>query len=187
MDVSFRKALKKAKPSPAMVIAFVALLAALGGTATALDGKNNVDNNDIKKNAVDSANISKNQVKADDVLESSLAEVPLAANGVHGYALIVAAGTVSTATASLNVTNANVTRPSTGVYCFNGLTFTPKTVVVTGDAEAGAAADNYFSAALSTDNAACAGAEQASVESRDDDQATNGGVLQNAAFYVVFG
>ena len=99
----------------------------------------------------------------------------------------MAAGTVSTATASLNITNTNVTHPSTGVYCFNGLTFTPKTVVVTGDAEAGAAADNYFSAALSTDNAACAGAEQASVESRDDDQATNGGVLQNAAFYVVFG
>src|SRR5262245_29947259 len=181
------KRIKGARPSPALGVAFLALLVALGGTATALDGKNNVDSNDIKKNAVDSANIAKNQVKADDVLESSLAEVPLAANGAHGYALINAAGTVATTPAALNITSANVSRPATGVYCFVGLPFTPKTVSVTGDAEAGAAADNYFNAALSTDNGACAGAEQASVESRDDDQATNGGVLQNAAFYIAFG
>src|SRR5262245_1531440 len=98
------------RPSPAMGVAFVGLLIALGGTASALDGKNSIDNNDVKKNAIDSANIAKNQVKADDVLESSLAEVPLAANGVHGYALITAAGNVSTATASLNITDANVER-----------------------------------------------------------------------------
>src|SRR5262245_16438886 len=163
------KRIKGARPSPALGVAFLALLVALGGTATALDGKNNVDNNDIKKNAVDSANIAKNQVKADDVLESSLAEVPLAANGAHGYVRIGGNGVVQSTPVALNVTQANVTHPNPGRYCFNGLTFTPKTVLVTGDAEATAAQDNFFVSSVNTDNSVCPGAEQVSVESRDDD------------------
>ncbi len=131
-----RKRIKSALPSPAMALAFVALLVALGGTATALDGKNKVDNNDLKKNTVDSANIVKNQVKAEDVDEASLNEVPL--RGEWGAWLCPDQPErrgADVASVALNIASANVTNPADGVYCINGLTFTPKTVLITGDAE----------------------------------------------------
>jgi hypothetical protein len=181
-----RTRLGASRPSPALVVAFLALLVALGGTASALSGKNSIDNNDLKKNSVDSANIAKNQAKGDDVLESSLSEVPSADNGSQGYALISQAGLVTSPPAALNITSANVTNPSAGVYCFNGLAFTPRTITLTGNAENANAQDNFFVGALNTDNAACPGVEQASVESRDDDPAVTAAV-QNASFYVVFG
>jgi hypothetical protein len=63
----------KRRPSPAMAVAFVALLAALSGTAVALPGKNTVDKNDIRKNAVRGKNIVKNAVTGKKVKNSSLA------------------------------------------------------------------------------------------------------------------
>ena len=81
------------RPSPAMAVAFVALLAALSGSAIALPGKNKVDGGDIKKNAVTGKKIKKNAVtgakiknntvKGDDVDESSLATVPSATNATN--------------------------------------------------------------------------------------------------------
>jgi hypothetical protein len=50
------------KPSPAMAVAFIALLAALSGTAVALPGKNTVDSGDLKKNAVKTRDIARNAV-----------------------------------------------------------------------------------------------------------------------------
>ena len=55
------------RPTPAFLLAFVALLVALGGVATALPGKNSVDKNDIKKNAVSSSDIKKQAVKSSDL------------------------------------------------------------------------------------------------------------------------
>jgi hypothetical protein len=86
------------KPSPAMVVAFIALLAALSGSAIALPGKNTVDSGDLKKNAVKAADIARNAVTTPkirngavngrkvrnnsltgaDIIESSLAQVPSA-------------------------------------------------------------------------------------------------------------
>lgn len=63
----------KRRPSPAMAVAFVALLAALSGTAVALPGKNTVDSGDLKKNAVKNADIAKNAVNGKKVKNSSLA------------------------------------------------------------------------------------------------------------------
>jgi hypothetical protein len=62
----------RSRPSPAMVLSFVALLAALSGTAIALPGKNSVQSNDIKKNAVTSSKIKKSAVQSSDVKNSSL-------------------------------------------------------------------------------------------------------------------
>jgi hypothetical protein len=50
------------RPSPAMAVAFIALLAALSGTAIALPGKNTVDSGDLKKNAVKASDIARNAV-----------------------------------------------------------------------------------------------------------------------------
>src|SRR5919112_3597058 len=62
----------KRRPSPAMAVAFVALLAALSGTAIALPGKNTIDKNDLRKNAVRGKNIVKNAVTGKKVKNSSL-------------------------------------------------------------------------------------------------------------------
>jgi hypothetical protein len=58
----------KRLPSPALVIAFIALVAALGtGSAVALVGKNTVAADDIKKNAVRASEIKKNAVRASEI------------------------------------------------------------------------------------------------------------------------
>jgi hypothetical protein len=60
------------RPSPAMAVAFIALLAALSGTAVALPGKNSVDSGDIKKAAVKRADIARNAVNGSKVQNGSL-------------------------------------------------------------------------------------------------------------------
>jgi hypothetical protein len=64
--------LARRRPSPAMAVAFVALLAALSGTAVALPGKNTVDSGDIKKGAVKRADIANNAVNSARVANNSL-------------------------------------------------------------------------------------------------------------------
>jgi hypothetical protein len=55
------------RPSPAMAIAFVALLAALSGTAIALPGANTVDGGDIRTGAVKSKDIENGAVETRDI------------------------------------------------------------------------------------------------------------------------
>jgi hypothetical protein len=94
------------RPSPAMIVALVALSVALAGTASALPGRNRVKRDDIARGAVQSSDIRKNAIRTrhiksrqvtrskiakrsidsalvaddsltgDDILESSLATVP---------------------------------------------------------------------------------------------------------------
>ncbi|MGH2982315.1 MAG: hypothetical protein ACRDKV_09780 [Solirubrobacterales bacterium] len=52
-----RKAIGRARPSPAMVVAVIALVAALGGAAVALPGRNSVRSNDIKPKNVRGSDI----------------------------------------------------------------------------------------------------------------------------------
>jgi hypothetical protein len=60
------------RPSPAMAVAFVALLAALSGTAVALPGINTVDSGDIKNGQVKNKDIRKNAVTGKKVKNGSL-------------------------------------------------------------------------------------------------------------------
>ena len=60
------------RPSPAMAVAFVALLAALSGTAVALPGTNSVDSGDIKNGQVKTKDIKNNDVRSGDVRNSTL-------------------------------------------------------------------------------------------------------------------
>ena len=63
----------KRLPSPALVIAFIALVAALGtGSAVALVGKNTVAADDIKKNAVGASEIKRNAVGASEIKSSAV-------------------------------------------------------------------------------------------------------------------
>jgi len=60
------------RPTPALVVALIALVAALAGTATALPGRNSVDKNDIKRSAVKSKHIKNGQVKKKDLHANSV-------------------------------------------------------------------------------------------------------------------
>jgi len=105
---------------------------------------------------------------------------------VLGYARIIgtAGGVTVDATRSLNVTNANVTRGFTGIYCFNGLPFTPKVVVASPQIEATFPQVIVGASTVpdSGDFASCDGDEQARIEVYS--RATGGST--DATVYVVF-
>jgi hypothetical protein len=143
-------------PSPALIVASIALvLAAAGGigyAASKINGQN------IKKNSIPGNRLKKNTVTGKQIKESSLGKVPKSAhadnadhatnadtaanaNNLGGQpassyapattlrtALVHANGTVDAAHSD-GVSQANVTQPVGGVYCFNGLSPAPRSVV----------------------------------------------------------
>lgn len=105
------------RPSPAMIIAIIALFAALSGTAFAALGKNTVGTKQLKKNAVTAAKIKNNAVTTSKLKGSGVTAAKLAnnsvttdkiANGAVTGAKIQASslGTVPNATNATNATNA---------------------------------------------------------------------------------
>ena len=72
-------------PSPAMVVACLALLIALGGTSYAAIKlpANSVGTKQLKTNAVTSPKVKNNSIAGADVLESSLGQVPSAATAAN--------------------------------------------------------------------------------------------------------
>lgn len=74
--------LKSFKPSPAMAVAFVALLAALSGTAIALPGKNTVDSGDLRRGAVKNPDLARNAVTGAKTRNSSLSGPDIRNGGV---------------------------------------------------------------------------------------------------------
>jgi hypothetical protein len=72
------------RPSPAMVVAFVALLAALSGTAIALPGTNSVDSGDIKNGTIRGKDIHRNAVTGKKVKNASLTGADVKNNSLTG-------------------------------------------------------------------------------------------------------
>jgi hypothetical protein len=66
------------RPSPALLVAVVALVAGLAGSATALPGKNTIDKNDIKKKAVKTKALANNAVKSPKVADGTLTDADIA-------------------------------------------------------------------------------------------------------------
>jgi hypothetical protein len=127
----------------ANVVATLALFLAVGGaTAIAAShlGKNTVGSKQLKANAVTAAKIKNGavtQTKISPAAQTALkgatgAQGPAGPTGPAGTALAFARieenGTVDL-TKSKGLTSANVTHPATGLYCFSGLSFTPKNAV----------------------------------------------------------
>lgn len=87
----------RSNTSPAMAVAFIALLAALSGTAIALPGKNKVDKNDVRKNAIGAKQIragtvasseaKNNALRGTDINESTLGQVPSASQAGNASTL----------------------------------------------------------------------------------------------------
>jgi hypothetical protein len=89
-------------PSPAMVVAIVALIAALAGSAVALQGKNSVKGNDIAPGAVKGSKIAKGAVKGakianDAVNGSKVKNGSITAPDLDVYRNAAAAGPLTTA------------------------------------------------------------------------------------------
>jgi hypothetical protein len=91
-------------PSPAMAVAFVALLLGLCGGAIALPGRNSVKANDIAKNAVTGKKVKNNTLSGADVVESKLGTVPSATT----------ASTAETASTANTANTANELAPAEG-------------------------------------------------------------------------
>jgi len=129
------------------------------GAVRTSDIKNGaVKSADIKNNSVRGRDIRSNTVTGSDIAESSLGKVPSAATadtaanatnatkattagfataagtaGPLAYARVEQDGTVSgNPGLAKNISDANITNPATGVYCFD-LSFTPTSVLVTNE------------------------------------------------------
>src|SRR5262245_23606283 len=92
---------RRLRPSAAMGVACPAVRFAMTGAgyAAGMLGPNTVGTKQLKKNAVISSKVKNNSLTGADVVESSLAKVPAAANAD-------AAGTANTATTATSATNA---------------------------------------------------------------------------------
>ncbi len=96
--------LRRFRPSPAMVVACIALAVALSGTSYAAIKlpKNSVGTIQLKKNAVTSPKVKNNALTGADIKEAALGRVPLAA----------VATTATTATNAAHATAADSAAPS---------------------------------------------------------------------------
>ena len=72
------------RPTPAMAVAFIALLAALSGTAVALPGTNSVDSGDIKNGQVKGKDLANNAVTGKKVKNRSLTGADVRDNSLTG-------------------------------------------------------------------------------------------------------
>jgi hypothetical protein len=128
--------IRHSRPSPALVIAILALVAGLAGSAVA-GPLAETSKKPVRKTAKKVANcqITKRAPGLAVATANAASEAP-----PFAYAKVETDGSVLPAV-SRNVVSDNVTNPAPGVYCFN-LPFTPVHGQVTGEAEADA--DDLF-------------------------------------------
>jgi hypothetical protein len=80
----------KRRPGPALIVALIALVAALSGSAIALPGRNSVDAGDLKKNAVGKQELKKDGVGKAEVKKAAIATGEIADGAVAEADLAVA-------------------------------------------------------------------------------------------------
>jgi CBS domain containing-hemolysin-like protein len=188
--------IKHARPSPAILIAVIALVAALAGSAIADVATTSLDKNDTKKVKklakkqakkqdkkqdqrnfpVDSSQIGRGAVSSAKIGDGAVtsAKIADAAKGVPGYALVAANGFVNN-DEQRGVVGTN--HPETGVYCFD-LSFEAQVAVASPEIGPTRIAQSFAPGA----GAACpAGFKDASVEIVD-----LADTPQDKGFYVLF-
>jgi hypothetical protein len=72
------------RPQPALIVAIIALVAAMAGTATALPGRNTIDRNDVAKNAIRSKAIKNGQVTSADLRDGAVRSAEIADGTIGG-------------------------------------------------------------------------------------------------------
>lgn len=185
----------------ANVIATLAMFAALGGSsfaAISITGKQVRDGSlggrDIHNGSLTSRDVHDGSLLARDFKVGQVPAGPPGTQGPRGlqgakgdrgapgtalaFARVFGSGGVDEArTQGAGLTDANVTHPAPGFYCFDNLGFTPKNVQVTADFNA-----NVLSDVLIGDSSACPGVEDVFVQwTRRSD-----GASTSAGFYIVF-
>ena len=129
-------------PSPAIIIALLALFVAIGGTTYAAIKlpKNSVGSKQLKKDSVTSAKVKNNSLQQADFIGGHLPAGPTGPPGpagsdgsALGYTNLNYDGTV-VPQASKNINNSNVSWvSSTGTFCFHDLPFTVGGISATPD------------------------------------------------------
>src|SRR3954453_2691766 len=118
--------LRGRRPSPAMVVAILALVAALAGTATAAGL---ITSADIKNKTIRGKDIHKKTIPANKLTNAARTSLkgrrgPRGAAGANGsalgFALVKGDGTVDETHSSPGITDANVTKVGQ-TACFNNL------------------------------------------------------------------
>jgi hypothetical protein len=105
-----RRRVVKRLPSPAMVVASIALTVALGGTAWAATApRNSVGTAQLKRNAVTSIKVRNNSLTGADIRESRLGRVPSATRAVTATSA-TSATTAQSATTATSANSAPVSR-----------------------------------------------------------------------------
>jgi hypothetical protein len=167
------------RPSPAMVVAIVALIAALGGTAIAGGVLNKKKVNKIITNRAPGLSVASAK-NADNAKSADVGQSPVAWAHIDGSGDIIAS--------SSNISQANEDNPyGDGEYCFKGLTFPFKSLQATVDGAG--AGDNIIAQVAIPDTLDCnagsgfTGVTQASVQTNDVNVPTD---FVNAAFFVWF-
>jgi hypothetical protein len=178
----------------------IALFVSLGGVGYAAT---TIGSAQIKDNSVASRDIKDGTIQTKDIAKRTISSLrgrrgatgavgltgpmgppgPTGATGATGapgtalaFARVNFDGTVDTSR-SKNVADVNVTHPSVGVYCFDGLGFTPKNVVAT--PESGDRTINVFG--LIDDAAGCPGIDEDFLIATRDLSMT----LTDTPFYVL--
>jgi hypothetical protein len=108
------KKLRSVRPTPALVIAMIALFAAVGGgVAWALPGKNTVNSGDVQKNSLKGKDINESTLK----IPQGSVVTPGGTSGVvpNGFALVFGNGNNPVKQGSV----ISVKRVGVGIYCFD--------------------------------------------------------------------
>jgi hypothetical protein len=192
-------------------IGLLALFVALGGTtyaaSTALIGKNTVASPQVVNGSLQTKDLSKKARKAltgnrglrgpagvQGAQGAQGAKGATGAQGIQGiqgpagiaaaYAKVSSTGAVDTAR-SVGITQAMVTNPATGVYCFNGLGFTPKSMMASGD-NIGITFNTLAAAAINGAGGTFLAPNCAGLQARVTTAVSNTGAAEGRAFWVWF-
>jgi hypothetical protein len=208
--------LGRLRPTHATAVAYLALFVALGGTGYAAITlpANSVGTKQLKKRAVTGKKIRRNAVTSAKVKDASLlgkdfaaGQLPAGPKGDKGetgapgtpgapgeaaaFAGVRGDGTLFTpASLAKNIVAANISHPTTGVYCFHDLPFTPRSAMASGANGFGV---NFTLASVEingrdggTFTGECLTTDQARVRTVTVPGGGTASSLQNLAFYVWF-
>jgi hypothetical protein len=115
------RGIPRKRPSPALIVAVIALIAASSGAAVALPGKNSVKSNDIAKNQIKSSHIKKANVKSSDLKKngvkgSKVANESLSEKDIGDYGLLGKSPVKVGATEAVSFAAARAAAPETPLW-----------------------------------------------------------------------
>lgn len=133
------KEIRRRRPSPALIVACIALIAAMSGAAVALPGKNSVKSDDIAKGAVKGKHVKSDSIKGKHVKEEKLKSAhikdgSLSAAELGDYNLLGDSPVKSGATSGANLAAARAAAPEIPLWSEGSIDVYAKCLYDTGAA-----------------------------------------------------